>query len=368
MSVGIYYVILLICTLVNLFFYLYLSKLIRFSPEDSLDSDRAISIIVCAKNESQNLRELVPLLLDQTHQNFEIILVNDASTDDTAHVIDEFSLHNTQVHTVNVINNEAFWGNKKYALTLGIKKAVNEHLVFIDADCRPASNEWLSLIAGKFSNKTSIVLGYGGYEKIEGSLLNKLIRFETVFTAFQYMGYALQGHPYMGVGRNLAYTSDTFYKVRGFMDHMNVMGGDDDLFVNQAATGKNTNIIINPNAFTYSKPKQNWNSWWTQKKRHLNVSKYYKLRHKLLLGLFNLSQALFLVTALCGLIMGETWQAIMALIVLRYAVVLFVVGKGCLRFRESELIPFIPLLEIFLLLSQMGILISNKVREPKHWN
>jgi len=367
MAIGLFFFILLGCVILNLIFYVYFSKVITFkNPEPAVNST-PVSVIVCAKNEVENLKELVPQLLSQNHPNFEIILINDASIDDTRYVIEDFVAQHSQVKMVNVVNNERFWANKKYALTLGIKKAVNDHLVFIDADCRPTSDQWLIQMSEPLQEDTTIVLGYGGYSKVKNSLLNALIRFETVFAAMQYLGYALRGNPYMGVGRNLAYTSKQFYDNSGFMSHMKVMGGDDDLFVNEAATKNNTAVILDPEAFTISKPKLEWNTWWTQKKRHIGTAKHYKKKHKFSLGLFFLSQVLFFLAVVLGFIFGLQWEAVLALVLLRYLVVMVIVGRGLSRFRESELTPYIPFLELLLIFCQMGLFMSNTLSQTKRW-
>ncbi|MEN8900020.1 MAG: glycosyltransferase, partial [Nonlabens sp.] len=266
------------------------------------------------------------------------------------------------------VNNESFWGNKKYALTLGIKKAVNDHLVFIDADCVPNSNEWLSSMAMHLSEQKSIVLGYGGYQKIKNSLINALIRFETGITAIQYFSYAMRGNPYMGVGRNLAYTATQFYSSSGFMSHMKIMGGDDDLFVNEAATKTNTAVSLDEKSFTVSQPKTSWSTWWKQKKRHINTASHYKSKHKLLLGLFYFSQIGFLVSAILALLFGMNWILVLSVVLLRYLFFWIVVGKGLFRFRESDIIILLPFLEILLIGTQLALYVSNMVHRPKQWN
>lgn len=367
MVLDLLFYILFFIVAVNCGYYLYFSKVNTSKIKPATQGNTPVSIIVCAKNEAENLRELVPLLITQDYPHFEIILVNDASTDDTMVVINEFVSQYRHVKAVDVINNETFWGNKKYALTLGIKTAVNDHLLFIDADCRPASPKWLTGMSGPVHDQTTIVLGYGGYEKVPKSLLNALIRYETALTAMQYLGYALRGNPYMGVGRNLAYTAKQFYDVNGFMSHMRIMGGDDDLFVNEAATAHNTAVALDPESFTISKPKETWSSWWIQKKRHVNTAKRYKKKHKMALGGFFLSQFLFLILAVLGFVFGTYWETILALVILRYVMVMVVMGGGLSRFRESELTPLIPLLEWILIFCQMGLFFSNTSREPKRW-
>src|SRR5690606_19303744 len=127
-------------------------------------------------------------------------------------------------------------------------------------DCIPASEFWMQRMIAPFSKGAEIVLGYGPYYKAKG-FLNKIIRFETFHTALQYLSYALAGLPYMGTGRNLAYKKELFLKNKGFSAHNHLPGGDDDLFINATATGKNTSIVIEKDSFTFSEPKKTWSEW-----------------------------------------------------------------------------------------------------------
>ncbi len=159
-----------------------------------------------------------------------------------------------------------------------------------------------------FLKEKTIVLGYGAYEKVKNSFLNKLIRFETMIAATQYFSWAKIGKPYMGVGRNLAYKRDEFFKVRGFQDHMKIRSGDDDLFINQAATKHNTAILYTPKSFTLSEPKKTFKTWFYQKRRHTTTAKYYKGFDKFQLGLFFFSQFWFLILAIILLAFQFEWM------------------------------------------------------------
>lgn len=326
-----------------------------------------ISVIVCAKNEAQNLYENIPQLLEQDYPEFEIILINDASSDDTEDIMEAFRLANKNVQQVNVVNNEAFWGNKKYALTLGIKRAKYEHMLFTDADCVPASKEWLKGMAGSFDNGKEIVLGYGAYEKVKGSFLNKLIRFETVMTAVQYFSWAMAGRPYMGVGRNLGYTAKVFYEQKGFINHIKVQSGDDDLFVNEASTNKNTALQFSAETFTVSTPKKTVASWITQKRRHISTASYYKPLEKSLLALFYSSQLLFFGVLIALAIAQFKWEWVLGIVTLRYLIAWISVGFGAAKLKENDLIYLFPTLEILLVSVQICIFISNLISKPTRW-
>ncbi|MCH9659701.1 MAG: glycosyltransferase [Bacteroidetes bacterium] len=324
-----------------------------------------VSIIVCAKNEADNLKENIPLWLAQDYPNFELILINDASTDDTKEIMESYAAKDARVHTVNIENNEAFWSNKKYSLTLGIKRAINKRMLFTDADCKPGSNQWLSYMTSDLSEETHLVLGYGAYRKKKG-LLNALIRFETLITATQYFSYAVAGMPYMGVGRNMAYTSKLFYDNRGFMSHMNIPSGDDDLFVNEAANKDNTHICFHEHAFTVSEPKSRFSDWFRQKRRHVTTAKHYQKKHQYLLAAYYLSNLLFWLLAAASFIWLD-WKMPFGIFLFRLLVHYIFLGNAAKLLKEKDLLPWLPFLEIFLVFFQLTIFISNFISKPKRW-
>ena len=354
-----------------LFFTFAFAKLPQRKPKHGLGPSEqilpSVSVIVCAKNEAENLRLYVPKLLAQKYPDFEIILINDASSDETEEVIEAFVKEAPNVKQVNVENIEAFWGNKKYALTLGIKAATHNHLLFIDADCYPTSETWIREMAGMFSHKKSLVLGYGGYEKVKNSWLNVLIRYETVLTAMQYMSYAMVGKPYMGVGRNLAYTRELFFEQRGFINHMKIQSGDDDLFVNEAGTKENTAVLYNPDGYTISDPKRTLREWYTQKRRHVNVSKYYTFSDKVLLGLFYLSQLLFFILAGILLLNQHRWEVVLVIIGSRYLFAWIAIAGSANKLKEKDVAYLFPFHELFLILFQLGIFSANLISKPNRW-
>ena len=326
-----------------------------------------ISVIVCAKNEEDNVLNFIPLLAEQNYPDFEIVLIDDASSDATLDIFESFEKQYSNIRLVKVQNNEAFWGNKKYALTLGIKAAKKEYLLFTDADCYPTSKDWITAMSSQFTMQKTIVLGYGKYEKIPNSFLNKIIRYETLLTAIQYFSWAKMGHPYMGVGRNLAYKKDEFFNVNGFIEHMQVRSGDDDLFINQAANGKNTTIAYSAESFTLSKPKTSYTDWLIQKRRHVATANYYKPLDQLQLGTFYCSQLLFLLLPILLLAFQFQWILVLSLIALRYLVAWIVVGFSAGKLKENDIKFWFPLVEIVLILTQINIFIANIFSKPVHW-
>ena len=356
--------------IIQIFFYFFLfGKFSFLKPIRLPNQDLGVSVVICAKNEAPNLVKFLPFIADQNNSNFEIVLVDDASSDNTLQIMQQFKKqHETDSLSIQIINisKEKSQG-KKSALSKGIFSAKYDHLILTDADCKPVSREWINEIIAHFSNEKSIVLGYGAYRKIKNSFLNKIIRFETLITAIQYFSYAKIGKAYMGVGRNIAYKKDEFIKADGFNKHLNIISGDDDLFINQIATKNNTDICFTKNSFTVSEPETDLHKWIWQKRRHISTSSYYKKTHQFLLGLFYLSQILFWVLSITLLILKINPVITIFLIIIRFAIWYTTISRSAKNLNEKDLIRFSPIYEISIIFIQLYIFIRNIISSPKQW-
>jgi glycosyltransferase involved in cell wall biosynthesis len=269
------------------------SKTATYQPKEiDIKEEIPITIVVVARNEYHNLVKLVPALLAQVYAKYEIILVNDRSDDETYDYFLSLKDQHENLRLMNVENVPDYIHPKKYAITLAVKAAKYEHILFTDADCLPLSNQWISKMAAAYQVSPAIdfVLGISTYRAYKG-WLNLFIRYETFFTYIQYTSLAIIGLPYMGVGRNLSYKKSVFLNNKGFNKHQAVPGGDDDLFVNRLANGKNTVVVLEKDSQTISEPKLTFHDWIAQKKRHLAAGKHYKFSSKLLLSIFPVSNA-----------------------------------------------------------------------------
>jgi glycosyltransferase involved in cell wall biosynthesis len=366
LTITFYFFIVIIA--IQFSYYLFVFGKFAFAKAQKSTPKRiSISVIVCAKNEAENVVRFIPLLAEQDYPDYEIILIDDASSDNTLEIFEEFEKQYSNIRLVKVKNNEAFWGNKKYALTLGIKSAKKDYLLFMDADCYPATKDWISTMSAQFTMQKTIVLGYGAYEKIANSFLNKIIRFETLLTAVQYFSWAKIGHPYMGIGRNLAYKKDEFFNVNGFISHIQIRSGDDDLFINQVAKSKNTTICYSPESFTYSEPKTTYKDWFKQKRRHVSTASLYKFFDKFQLALFYVSQLLFFILAVVLLAFQYQWIVVLSLIGFRYLFTWITLGFSAGKLKEKDVMYWFPIIEIVLIFTQLNIFITNIFSKPVHW-
>lgn len=323
------------------------SKLARYrSKTEAKEPLPPVSVIICARNEEENLRNYLPAILSQDYPEFEVILVNDFSEDDTKWLLKELTETHTNLRVIEIAEHIRLKHGKKFAVSLGVKGAKYEHLVFTDADCQPQSDQWLKKMATSFGGDKQIVLGYSPYFKSLG-LLGLLIQFETYHTAMSYLSYALKGNAYMGVGRNMAYTKSLFFAGKGFAAHMHIPSGDDDLFVNQNATRVNTAICIDRDAHIWSKPKDTFNTYYRQKTRHAGASKAYKPKHRHMLARQLVSAVLFYLLAVVTVcIFPATWPYVVGMYALRLVTQILVYFPIMKKLQVKHLIWWLPFLDI----------------------
>lgn len=354
---------------IQLFYYLFFFSRLAFYKKKTKETSRtnAVSVVVCARDEAANLAKNIPgLLIQEYRTSHEVIVVNDNSFDDSKYVLEEFQKTYKQLKPIELIQEAKLIPGKKFPLSIGIKSAKHEIVLLTDADCVPATEHWIESMQDCYDENTEIVLGYGAFHKKKG-LLNKLIRWEAFHTVLQYFSYALAGIPYMGVGRNLSYKKSVFYRHKGFSSHNNIPGGDDDLFINMAANGKNTKINIDPKSFTLSKSAASWNQWLKQKKRHYTTGKYYKASHKFLLGLYSFSHFLFfpLFVTVC---IVYNWQYGLIIFAVRLAIQLLIYIRVLNKLMEKDLIPFILFFDIWMFFYYI-IFFPALFKKPKtSWN
>lgn len=323
------------------------SKLSFFKGySETPENNFPVSVVISARNEAKNLSEFLPAILTQDYPDYEVILVNDCSYDGSDILLMDMQANYPRLKVVTVTEHDRFKTGKKFALTMGIKAAAHEHMLFTDADCMPASDQWIRLMVRNFDAQTEMVLGYSPYKKAPG-LMNAFIRFETIKTGINYLSAALAGDAYMGIGRNLAYTKSLFFRSKGFASHMHVLSGDDDLFVNQNATPSNVKIEIDANAFTYSQAKITYSGWYRQKKRHMGVGKLYKGKHRAMLTLDALSGFFYYVLLIISFIFYFEPLLALGLFVLRWIVQLVIYGKIFKKLNAKDLLFYLPFLDLF---------------------
>lgn len=352
--------------LINCVYYLLFLKL-AFSKQEKANhttNDLPISVLVYIKNDAEYILENLEAIRAQDYPTFEIILINDDSVDTSLEILEEFQEKHKDfpIQISNVKGNETFWGSKKYALTLGIKRAKYTHMLFTDGDSKPVSKNWIQYMASGFSTSNKLILGYSNYKREKG-FLNLLTRFDSTLNAIHYLAFAKTKMTYMGVGKNLAYTSDIYYKNKGFISHVKLPIGDDDLFVNEVANKNNTDVIWHPDAFIETQTLEKWSEWFLKRKNRAWSFRHYKLRHKILLLTYFSSSALFWILTLSSFLFLPLK---IALILIGTRILLQYLSIGIIAYKlgAKRMLFFIPFLELILIIFQLKK-INYYLIEPK---
>jgi glycosyltransferase involved in cell wall biosynthesis len=357
-------------TIIQVFFYLwFFSRVAFFNPKKKTrNQQHPVSVIVCARDEDENLaRHLPGLLVQEYPSTYEVIAVNDNSVDDSKYILQELKkTFKDRLHVVELTQEAKLISGKKYPLSIGIKEANYEVMLLTDADCVPASEHWVQKMQEAYKDGIEIVLGYGAYHKRPG-LLNKLIRFETFHSAIQYLSFALAGIPYMGVGRNLSYKKGLFFRQKGFSSINHLPGGDDDLFVNKAANKKNVAVVIDKDAATLSIPRITWKSWVKQKYRHYTTAKYYKPVHKFFLGLYTFTQFFFYPLFIATMLLFD-WRLGLMVFGARFIVQGLIYFFAMKKLNEKDLWPIFLLLDIWMFFYYIIFARSLWQKPQRSWN
>ena len=348
------------------FFLFFFCRFCFYKPGNQTQEQEPVSVVICARNEDWKLEKFLPAILEQDYPEFEVIVVNDFSEDNTYFLLHDMAKQHPRLKIVHLFENNNFFIGKKFPLSIGIKSAEYDCILLTDADCIPAGKDWIASMQRNFVDKTQFVLGHGAYQKRKG-FLNKLIRYDAFFIALQYFSYALAGAPYMGVGRNLAYRKKLFLDTRGFTSHYNIVSGDDDLFVNQHATGSNTRIEFSQESHTISQAAETFSEWKRQKQRHLTTARHYKFGHQVLLSLFPFSLAIFYLSLAGCIIVMSNLAVAAGLWFFRRITQLLVYKKSMWRLNEKDLLLFSPLFEIYFLFFYPIIYLTNRFNKTRRW-
>ena len=262
-----------------------------------------LSVIIYAREEVENLRRNLTAVLEQDYPQFEVIVINDGNTDESEDYLTLQGEKYPNLYHSFVPSSSRYISRKKLAITLGIKASKYDWLVFTEANCLPESNQWLRTMARNFTSRAQIVLGYSGYERGKG-WLHKRVSFDNLFTSMRYLGYALAGKPYMGIGRNMAYRKELFYSQKGFSAHLNLQRGDDDLFINKTATSENTRVETDANAVVRVQPVFHAKDWREEKISYMATAHFYRGIQRNLSGFETTTRLLFHATWIAALVIG----------------------------------------------------------------
>lgn len=332
-----------------IFIVFFFTRLIFFKikniKEEIISKLPPVSIIIAARNESDNLFNNLPFILEQDYPEYEVIVVNHQSIDESYHILNAYKMKYPNLKVVEIEKSKHIRIGKKLPITLGVKSAKYEHLILTDADCKPNSSKWILQMASGFVYQKDLILGFSPYS-VQNTFLNKIIRFDSIFIAINYFSFALARVPYMGVGRNLGYTKSLFKSVNGFKSHYAISSGDDDLFVQEVSDKAEIHVVIHEDAYVTSEPKNNLSSWVLQKTRHFTTSTQYSVIKKILLGIYP-SSMIFALISFVYLIFDLDYSIILTAVFVFLILFKWMILALCFKkLRQKELIKWIPILDL----------------------
>ena len=263
------------------------------------DSEIKLTVIVPARNEEHNISNLLSDLSWQTYSRlkFEVIVIDDASTDNTLEKVKDFKLEFPifPLRYIKLQEDEGVNNHKKRAITCGVEAAKNDYIVTTDADCRVGS-EWLSSIAGYLKNNPAkMILGpvkflddgtwFGAFQQLEFSSLIGV----TAATA-------RMGHPLMCNGANMAYLKEAFKQVGGYGDEQFASG--DDMFLMhkiEKEFPKCIHFIKSSQAIVSTLPQDNVADFLNQRKRWVSKNRFLPDWYTLIVGALTYAASISIV-------------------------------------------------------------------------
>ena len=237
--------------------YFYFTHLLNVKDKDTqLDSTTTsgcfsgkVSVIIVAENETSQLKESLALILEQDYKDFEVIVVNYGSNDETELIFENlYSKYPNLYTTFLPTSSDKGFNKKKLALTLGAKAAKGEYFFFTEYYTIPKSKQWISKMVNSIEADTEIVLGISNVNTNK-SFFNKIARYNNLFFSLEYISAAFNQTPYTGTFRNLGLKKSTFFNNKGFANSLNIPNSE-DLFVNQIIKSSNTSICLDIDGIT----------------------------------------------------------------------------------------------------------------------
>lgn len=294
--------------LVQLYYFLIpYSRLFRYiNKQDRLPENTncpPLSVIIVTKDSATMLKENLPYILEQDYPEYEVIVVNDESSGEDEDILKIFENKYHHLYRTFIPKSARYVSRKKLGVAMGIKASKYDWIVVTEPYCKPVSKNWLRSMARNFVPGTEIVLGYCNYNNSNGLFAKRIIS-DMLMTSIRFLGKAIVGKPYMGIGRNMAYRKEIYLQHKGFCNQLTLSRGDDDLFINEIADKKNTKVCVETNSIMRMPLPKHKKVWKEDKIGYEVTGSHYKGIARLSNSLETWSSFLFNISVIIALYIG----------------------------------------------------------------
>lgn len=305
-----------------LYVLLYRKVIYRATNNEEPDLTPPLSVIVYACNDASYIKENLPLILEQDYPQFEVIVVNDGSTDETNEELKLLEQRYSNLYHTYLPEEAKTQSRRKLALNMALKASNYDWIVMTTANASPVSAEWLRSLARNMDDKADVVLAYSGL--ISSRTKGLYYRMDNLFFQLRYLAMAKKGKPYMGVGNNLAFRK-CIYQQRLFSGILNIPVGEDDIPVNRIANSENTRVECSPGSVVKVHYQYLAKAWRERKMGYAITRKYYKNKSYRWWELEPLFRYLFWGLLIASLAKGFFCNWLFALLFIKFSLIYYVI-------------------------------------------
>ena len=321
-----------------------------------------VSVIICVKNEDENLLKNLPLILKQEYPaRFEVIVVNEGATNETDIIISKLKRKYKNLKSTFVPNGIKLIVPRKLAVTLGVKAALNEWIVFTNADCMPKDKFWLKRIARNFLPETDFVFAHSVMFKTKG-LLNKMITYDSLFRQLKLFGYALHKKPITSMINNFALRKSVFINNKGFKKILTLPKGDLELIANRYSAKNNTRVETASGSTVWSNAQESFSEWFYSRENEFFINRQLRFSSILRLSVEMFFRIVFYLSFIACLLLGNffTITAAVFLFLIRFFIQYITINQNSQRFDGQRYYISVLLFDILLPLIDLYIFIFGK--------
>ena len=328
-----------------------------------------VSVLVPVRNEEQHIANLVQDLIAQNYPIalFNIIIIDDHSTDQTATIVRSFSNSNLRLLQLSI--EKPINSYKKRAIATAIATCDSELILTTDGDCRMGP-DWIASIVSMYEQERCQLISSPVAYHQEKSLAEKIqtVEFELLIAA----GAACIQNKFPNTcnGANLAYTRAAYHAVGGFKGIDDLASGDDELLLHKMHKQfpDGLRFLKEPSAIVYTEAKGTLRSFYQQRKRWASKSvKYADKRMVLLVSIIYFFNLLIFIQA--GLLFFTTANLGMFVILIGVKMGLdaILIFQSLSFFKKRRLLFLLPLVEIFYVIYILIIGIIANIGGAYEW-